>query len=109
MIIAVPVTPSGDVDRRFGKADQVAVAEVIDGKITSWVIHDTDWQRHHAQSPHGTHHGRIVRFLIDNSVEAVVIDHAGVPMINTMQKMGLTVVLDAVGPAKEAVVLASKW
>lgn len=107
MIVAVPVTPEGQVDQRWGKANHVAVARVEDGVVQSWQVHDTDWQRLHDAGPHGTHHARVVRFLRDNGVEAVVIDHAGASMLNTMTKMGLTIVLDAAGPAKEAVLQAA--
>ena len=106
MIVAVPVTTDGQLDPRWGKADQVAVANVEDGKVKDWVAHRTDWQRLHDEGPHGTHHARVVRFLLDNKVEAVVIDHAGAPMLNTLQKLGVMVVLDASGPAKEAALLA---
>ena len=106
MIVAVPVTPEGLVDPRWGKADQVAVATVRDGAIQQCVVHQTDWQRSHDEGHHGTHHARVVRFLRDNDVEAVVIDHAGAPMLNTMQKMGLKIVLDVAGPAREAALLA---
>ena len=108
MIVAVPVTPGGDVDRRWGKANQVAIAEVSGGVVQIWQVHDTDWQRLHDEGPHGTHHGRIVRFLRDNGVEAVVINHAGPPMLNTMRKLGLTIVAGASGPAREAVLLAPR-
>lgn len=107
MIVAVPVTPEGQVDPRWGKADRVAVATVQDGEVQEWQVHQTNWHRLHDQGHHGTHHARVVRFLRDNRVEAVVIDHAGAPMLNTMEKMGLKIVLHAAGPARQAVLLAS--
>ncbi len=107
MIVAVPVTPDGLVDRRWGKADQVAVARVEDGAVRDWRVHQTDWHRLHDEGHHGSHHARVVRFLRDNQVEAVVIDHAGASMLNTIQKMGLNVVLDAAGSARDAALLAS--
>lgn len=106
MIVAVPVTPDGQVDPRWGKADQVAIATVEDGRVTSWEVHETNWHRLHDEGTHGSHHARVVRFLINNGVEAVVIDHAGAPMLNTMTKMGLRIVLDASGPARAAALLA---
>ena len=106
MVVAVPVTAEEMVDPRWGKADSVAVARVEDGAVRDWQVHRTDWHRLHDEGHHGTHHARVVRFLRDNQVEAVVIDHAGAPMLNTMQKMGLKIVLDAAGPAREAVLLA---
>ena len=107
MIVAVPVTPEGLVDRRWGKADQVAVADVVDGAVQSWQVCDTNWHRLHDEGHHGAHHARVVRFLRDNKVEGVVIDHAGAPMMNTMHKLGLTIVVNASGPAREAVLAAA--
>lgn len=107
MIVAVPVTLDGQVDHRWGKADRVAVADVVDGEIASWKVHDTGWHHLHGQGHHGTHHGRIVRFLVDNDVETVVIHHAGASMINTMQKMGLKIVTNASGSARAAATAAA--
>ncbi len=106
MIVAVPVTPDGLVDPRWGKADQVAIADIEGGRVTSWEVHDTGWHRLHNEGTHGSHHARVVRFLIDNKVEAVVIDHAGTSMLNTMTKMGLKIVLNAHGEARGAALLA---
>lgn len=111
MIVAVPVTQNGEVDSRWGKADQVAVAKVTDDQIDAWNVHETGWHKLHDQSHqeghHGGHHARIVRFLRDNEVETVVIHHAGAPMINTMEKMGLNILVNASGPAKDAVLAAA--
>lgn len=106
MIVAVPVTDDGQVDRRWGKARQVAIATVVDGEIKDWTIHETNWDRLHDEGHHGAHHARVVRFLRDNNVEAVVIDHAGASMLNTMTKMRLTITLDASGPARAAALTA---
>ena len=95
------------MDPRWGKAQDVAVAEVEDGAIKTWTIHHVDWATSHDEGTHGSHHARIVRFLRANDVEAVVIDHAGPPMINTMQKMGLAIATGARGPARDAVLQAS--
>ncbi len=107
MIVAVPVTPEGLVDHSWGKAEQVAVAKVSGNEIDSWEVHDVGWREKHDLGAHGRHHARIVRFLLANQVEVVVIDHAGAPMINTLRKMGLKIVLDAAGPAREAVLAAA--
>lgn len=106
IIVAVPVTPDGQVDQRWGKANQVAVADVVNGEVGSWQVFDTNWLRLHDEGHHGAHHARIVRFLREHNVEAVVINHAGAPMLNTVGKMGLTVVVNARGPAREAVLTA---
>lgn len=101
MIIAVPVTPQGQVDTRWGKAHYVAVAQLDAGEIASWEQHEVSWDDLHDQAGHGSHHARIVRFLREHSVEAVVINHCGAPMMNTMEKMGLVIVVDAQGDARE--------
>ncbi len=105
MIIAIPVTPEGQVDVKFGKAHWVALAEVnADGtETTNWTVEEVNWDELHDSSPHGTHHGRIVRFLSDNNAEAVIINRAGASMLNTMAKMGLVIVTEAEGDAKEIV------
>ncbi len=108
MIIAIPVTEDGQVDPRFGKAQDVAIAEVNGSKVDSWEVHRVAWGELHDQGTHGSHHARIVRFLLDHAVEAVVINHCGAPMMNTMQKMGLTIAVNATGPAKEAALQAAQ-
>lgn len=106
MIIAVPVTPQELVDPRWGKAHDVVIAHVDGEEIVSWEHHEVCWDDLHDQGEHGAHHARIVRFLREQRVEAVVINHCGPPMMNTMQKMGLVIVVDAQGEAREVVVKA---
>lgn len=108
MIIAVPVAADEEVDPRWGKAKNVALAKVEEGAITAWEVFDVGWDALHDQGEHGTHHGRIVRFLREHSVDAVVINHAGAPMMNTMAKMGLRIAIEATGPARQAVLRAEK-
>lgn len=107
MIIAIPVTEDGQIDPRWGKAREVAIAEMTGTDIASWTEHSVGWDDLHDQGAHGTHHARIVRFLRDNGVEAVVINHCGASMMNTMQKMGLIIVDGAAGPAKDMAVAAA--
>lgn len=101
MIIATPVTPDGQVDPRWGKAPRVAITEIEDGVIERWDEHEVGWDVLHDEGAHGTHHARIVKFLRENSVDAVIIARCGASMLNTMQKMGLIIALDAEGPARD--------
>lgn len=107
MVICVPVTPDGAVDASFGRAARLAVIRVEGGSITGDEEHEVRWDVLHDEGPHGTHHGRIVRFLMDHGVEAVVADFAGPPMVNTMTKMGLRVWLGASGDARAAALAAA--
>jgi hypothetical protein len=36
MILCVPVTSTGEVDPRWGRAGRVAVAEVVGGALRTW-------------------------------------------------------------------------
>lgn len=107
MIIAIPVTPEGNVDPRWGKAHDVAIAQVEGSEIVSWTVHEVNWDELHDLGAHGTHHGRIVRFLKEQGVGTVVINHAGPPMMNTMDKMGLNIAINSQGPAKAAALQAA--
>lgn len=102
MKIAIPVTPDGQVDPRFGKAHFVAIAGLSDDgtETLSWDVTEVNWDELHDSSEHGTHHARIVRFLKDNEADAVIIGHAGASMLNTMAKMGIIIVTDAEGDAQ---------
>lgn len=108
MILTVPVTSDGQVDRRFGKAESMAVVTVVDGRISDWQLHEVGWDVLHDQGDHGQHHARIVRFLKDHGVQRVVFAHAGQPMLNTMSKMGLELVQVGSMEARQAVIQAAE-
>ena len=103
MIICVPVTPSGAVDPSWGRADRIAVTEVVDGAIINWNEHDTFWNTRHDDGSHGSHHARIAKFLIENKVEEVVANHMGEGMVRMMETMKIPTHLGAEGEAKAAV------
>ncbi|MCF2707302.1 hypothetical protein I6E29_08520 [Arcanobacterium haemolyticum] len=103
MIIAIPVTPDGTVDLKWGKARTVAIAEVEGEDIIEWTEHEVKWDEHHDATTEGAHHAAIVTFLRENEVEAVILNHCGAPMLNTMTKMGLIIATDAEGDAKDIV------
>lgn len=107
MILTIPVQEDGQIENHFGRAPRMAVAKVEADQITDWQVHEVNWDVLHDQGEHGQHHARIVRFLREHEVERVVFTHVGAPMINTMSKMGLTLVQVDPGDAKEAVVAAA--
>jgi len=103
MIIAVPVTPDGQVDPRWGRAARVAVARVDDDGIVAWDEHDVGWDELHDAGTEGGHHARIARFVIEQAITTVVANHMGPPMVQMLGTMGITVRLGAVGSARLAV------
>lgn len=103
MIMCVPITSDGNIDPRWGRADWVAVAEVIDGKITNWQEIEVSWSRLHDEGTEGSHHARVVKFLREHHVEGVVAHHIGDGMVRMLDTMGLPVHLGAAGDARVAV------
>ncbi|QGF23706.1 NifB/NifX family molybdenum-iron cluster-binding protein [Raineyella fluvialis] len=103
MNIAIPVTSDGQVEPRWGRAPRVAVATLDAGQISDWVVHHVGWDVAHDEGTEGSHHARIVRFLRENAVEAVVVDHMGQGMAHTLDKMGIPVLPARSADAREAV------
>jgi len=106
MIVCVPVTTDGMVDPRWGRADRVAVADVVDCRIVSWQEVEVSWSRLHDEGTPGSHHARVVSFLRGHQVEAVVANHIGDGMVRTLGTMGLPTHLGAAGDARAAVLAA---
>ncbi len=101
-VVCMPVTPTGAVDRHWGKAVQVALARLEDGAVVDWRVVDVGWDRLHDAAGEGQHHARIVRFLRDNGVTLVVAGGMGPPMQNTLAKLGVRIVLGVTGDARAA-------
>ena len=80
MRVCVPMTPGGEVDPRWGRADRVAIADVVDGEVRAWEQHDVGWGAAHDTGTEGAHHARIASFLREHGVEAVAVDHVGAEM-----------------------------
>ena len=102
--VAVVVTADGNlIGGGLGRASHMVVAAVEAGVITSWQVFPVGWDVLHDEGPHGTHHGRIVRFMQDHAITSVVASHIGPPMQNTLMKLGLTLTMDVSGDARAAV------
>lgn len=106
MIICAPVTRDGMIDPRWGRADWVAVADVVHGEIASWQELEVSWSRLHDEGGPGSHHARVAKFLHDNQIEALVANHIGDGMVRMLDTMGLPVHLGATGDARAAVKVA---
>ena len=106
MFVATPVTPEGQSAPSWGKAHWIGVAEVADGEITSWRIDEVAWDVSHDAGTHGSHHARIVRFLKDESIDAVVVDHMGEGMVRVMNSMGIPILSATPGDARASILKA---
>lgn len=106
MVVCVPVNLDGSIDPRWGRADRIAITQATAEGITDWQEFDVGWSTLHDTGGEGSHHARVVRFLIENHVEVVVANHMGPGMLHTIERMGLALHLGAVGDAREAVVAA---
>jgi predicted Fe-Mo cluster-binding NifX family protein len=107
MIVCAPVTEEGMIDPRWGKADRVAVANVVDGEIDTWQVVEVSWSRLHDEGTPGSHHARVATFLREHQIEAVVANHIGPGMVKMLDTMDLPVHLGAAGNAKAAIQAAS--
>ena len=103
MIVCVPVPPDGNVDPHWGRADRLAVAEVLDGEIGSWDEYQVEWSVRHDEGSSARHHARVARFLLDHHVEAVVASGMGDGMVRQLGIMKIAVHIGAEGDAREAV------
>ena len=104
-IVAVVVTPDGtQIGGGLGRASHLAVGRIDEGAITDWQIFGVQWDVLHDEGPHGTHHGRIVRFMQEHGVNRVVAAHIGPPMQNTLTKLGLALTMGVEGDARAAAV-----
>lgn len=106
MIVATPVDSAGHSAGAWGRARDVAVAEVVDGAIARWEVHHVAWDESHDGGSHGAHHARIVRFLRDQGIEAVVVDHMGEGMVRVLGSMGIPILPAVAGDARASVLAA---
>jgi predicted Fe-Mo cluster-binding NifX family protein len=107
MIMCVPVTTTGDVDPRWGRAARVAVAEVVGGTVRTWDEYDVGWDRLHDERTEGSHHARVARFVQEHRASIIVAGHMGDPMLQMLRGMDLDVRLGVSGDARRAVLAAA--
>ncbi len=106
MILATPVDANEQSARAWGRAHWIAVADVADTGIVDWRVHEVAWDESHGSGSHGAHHARIVRFLKEQQIQAVVVDHMGEGMQRVMRSMGIPLLPATPGEAKASVVAA---
>ena len=103
MIVCAPVTMAGNIDPRWGRADWIAIADLVDGEIKSWQEIEVSWSRLHGEGSEGSHHARVVKFLKEHRVEVVIANHMGDGMTRMLKTMEIPVHLGAAGDARAAV------
>ena len=106
MKIATPVDVEGQSSHSWGRAHWVAVAEVTDGVIASWQVHEVSWDDLHDTGTSGSHHARVVTFLKDQGIQAIVVDHVGDGMRQMLATMSIPLLPTTPGDAKASVVAA---
>ncbi len=106
MIVATPVTVDGRTAPAWGKARWVGVAEVTGPRVTAWTIHEVGWDESHDLGTHGAHHARVVRFLRDQAVSAIVVDHVGAGMARLLDRMGIPRLPATPGDARDSILAA---
>jgi len=74
--------------------------------VRSWQVHEVGWDVSHDEGTHGSHHARIVRFLKEEGVQAVVVDHMGEGMQRVMNTMGIPLLPASPGDAQASVLAA---
>ena len=70
-------------------------------------MHGGSWSQLHDEGTPGSHHARVVKFLREQHVEAVVANHIGDGMVRMLDTMRLPVHSGAAGDARAAVKAAS--
>ncbi len=96
------IQAEGQVDPRWGRADCVAVASVVDGEIADWQEFTVGWGTLHDEGTKGAHHARVARFLRDNQVQAIAVGHVGPGMQRMLGSMAIRVVNGLGGDARSA-------
>ena len=119
MIVAVAVLPNGMINAHFGSANKVALVTIENKEVIKWEEvpvpfakthgedhdHDhDDHDHHHHHHHHGPEHNRgIKKFLVENKVDLILLDHEGPSIRKIKQDIELKVVIGAGGNAKEAI------
>ena len=106
MYVATPVDAQEQSAHAWGRAHWIAVADVSDAGIASWDVHEVGWDELHDSSTHGSHHARVVSFLKDQHIQAIVVDHVGEGMQRMLTTMGIPMLPASPGDAKASVLAA---
>ena len=102
MVLCMPIAMNGQLGGGWGRAHDVVVAQVSEsGDITQWEPVTVRWDELHDEGGEGQHHARIAKFLMEHHVKRVIAGHMGHGMHHMLGKMGIDVVVDVSGDARE--------
>ena len=79
---------------------------MTDGTIADWQVHEVSWDVLHDDSTHGSHHARVVTFLRNNGIQAIVVDHVGEGMQRMLSTMDIPLLPATPGDAKASTLAA---
>lgn len=91
MVVCLTRLPDGAAGGGFGRAHEVVVAHLADGKIDGQQVHEVRWDELHDQRADDLHHADIARFLKAQGVELVATGHMGPGMVRMLGSMGIEV------------------
>lgn len=101
--VCIPLNPDGTIHDRLGQANSVAICHVDGNSVTEWRQIVVDWDTTYGVDVLGVHHPRVIRFLQEHQVTAVVADNVCDIMKSTLPTLGITVHAGVTGDAREVV------
>lgn len=100
--VCIPLNPDGTIHHRLGQANSVAICKVDGSDVTDWTEIVVDWDTTYGVDVPGVHHPRVIRFLQDHQVNAVIANNVCDIMQTTLPTLGIAVHSGVTGDAKAA-------
>jgi predicted Fe-Mo cluster-binding NifX family protein len=101
--VCIPLNADGTIHDRLGQANSVAICKVDGDSVSDWTEIVVDWDTTYGVDVLGVHHPRVIRFLQEHQVNAVVADNVCDIMKSTLPTLGVTVHAGVKGNARSAV------
>lgn len=104
--VCIPLNADGTIHDRLGQANSVAICQVEGDRVSDWTEIVVDWDTTYGVDVLGVHHPRVIRFLQEHQVQAVVADNVCDIMKSTLPTLGVTVHAGVTGDARQVVASA---
>jgi predicted Fe-Mo cluster-binding NifX family protein len=101
--VCIPLNADGTIHDRLGQANSVAICQVDGDSVSDWTEIVVDWDTTYGVDVLGVHHPRVIRFLQEHQVNAVVADNVCDIMKSTLPTLGVTVHAGVTGDARSVV------